>query len=89
MNNEKLLKQLKEANDIFKMSDEIIENFSGKESSVVLSVSAIVSAKVIFGVTSDKQEALAVAASQFSKIYDMLIMFYEEQEEQAEESTKQ
>ena len=96
MSNEKLkeeivelMDELKNATEIFKMSDKITESFSGKESSVVLSVSAIVSAKVIFGVTSDKQEAFAVAASHFSKVYEMITMFYDEQEEEAEESTKQ
>lgn len=96
MSNEKLkeeiaelMDELKNAADMFKMSDSITESFSGKESSFVLSVSAIVSAKVIFGVTSDKQEALAILSVHFSKVYEMIQMFYEEQEEEAEEATKQ
>ena len=96
MSNEKLkeeiaelMDELKNAVEMFKMSDEITESFSGKESSFALSVSSIVSAKIIFGVTSEKQEALAILSDYFSKVYEMIQMFYDEQEEEAEEATKQ
>jgi regulator of RNase E activity RraB len=94
MSNEKeeltnMLNAMKEAADVFKISDEITEKFNGKDSSVVISVATIVAAKVIFGVTGDKREAFSLLATHFSKAYDMIDMFYDEQEEQAEEATKQ
>ena len=84
----RMLKDLKEAADVFKMAEEITEKFSGKDSSVVISVYTIVVAKVVFGMTGNKREAFSLLATHFNKAYEMIDMFYDE-EEQAEEFTKQ
>lgn len=84
-----LLEKLETASEVFRISDEITASFNGKDSATVLSINSLVSAKVIFGVSSSREKAIAILGTHFSKVYDMIGMFYDEQEEEAEEATKQ
>ncbi len=96
MMDEQLKKQIKEmmegmkaVQETLELADKITEMLDGKDASIAIPASSVVTAKLIFGCCESKQDALATLALNTNKTYELLNLLFNTAEQEAEDASIQ
>ena len=84
-----MLENMHNVKETLDVCEKITQILNGTPASIAVPATGVVMAKVLVGCSESKQEALAILATNMSKTYEMIMMLYDHEEEEAEEATKQ
>ncbi len=84
-----MLEGMQTVKETLGVCEKITGVLNGVSSSIAIPATGVVMAKVLFGCCESKQEALATLAINMSKTYEMIMMLYNNVEEEAEDASIQ
>jgi len=84
-----MLDTMKTVKETLEVCEKITGILNGVTAGIAIPATGVVMAKVLFACSESKQEALATLSINMSKTYEMLMMLYNNVEEEAEDASIQ
>jgi hypothetical protein len=84
-----MLENMQHVKETLEVCERVTKILNGVTASIAIPATGVVMAKVLFGCCESKQEALATLSINMSKTYEMIMMLYDNVEEEAEDASIQ
>jgi hypothetical protein len=84
-----MLEGMQTVKETLEVCEKITKILHGVSAGIAIPATGVVMARVLFGCSESKQEALATLSINMSKTYEMIMMLYDNVEEEAEDASIQ